>query len=188
MRVVDNSYDELAWSRSLRLLDTVGPVMAAKMMDSIGVRHQNGPAAPGEERTSLARFLVGPPNSPRVDPDEVHALRDALADCAEGSAATPTPPPALQVGRLRGFLEPIIHRCYDAPAARVADLEQLEHAVAAFTTRRSFLTDLSLDPPSSTSQLAGRRRLTTNTSPCPRCTPPRAANGRSYTSSEPATG
>src|SRR5262249_40874127 len=79
----------------------------------------------------------------------------ALADCAEGSAATPPPTPAVQVGRLRIFLEPIVERRYDAPAARLADLEQLEHAAAAFTTRRTFLSDLTLDPPSSTSGLAG---------------------------------
>jgi DNA helicase-2/ATP-dependent DNA helicase PcrA len=155
LRVVDNSYDELAWSRSLRLLDTVGPAMAAKIMDIIGVRHPNDAANVGEERTPLAQFLASPPIPPRVDPDEVHALRDALADCADRSAATPPPRPGAQVGRLRIFLEPIVQRRYDAAESRVADLEQLEHAAAAFTSRHSFLSDLTLDPPSSTSDLAG---------------------------------
>jgi hypothetical protein len=41
---------------------------------------------------------------------------------------------------------PSSDRRYDAPASRVADLEQLEHAAAAFTTTRSFLCDLTLDP------------------------------------------
>jgi DNA helicase-2/ATP-dependent DNA helicase PcrA len=37
----------------------------------------------------------------------------------------------------------------------MVDLEQLEHVAATFASRRSFLADLTLDPPSSTSDLAG---------------------------------
>ena len=115
----------------------------------------------------------------------------ALADCADGCLpGGATPPPAVQVERLRPVAGPDRRAAATtSAAARLADLDQLE-GVARRThpSRGRFVSDLTLDPPSSTGDLAGppaaRRGLADR---CPRSTRPRAASGTSCTSSTPAT-
>jgi DNA helicase-2/ATP-dependent DNA helicase PcrA len=53
----------------------------------------------------------------------------------------------------------VIARKYDAAPARVRDLEQLELLASESPSRGRFLADLTLDPPSSTGDLAGRPHL-----------------------------
>jgi DNA helicase-2/ATP-dependent DNA helicase PcrA len=79
---------------------------------------------------------------------ELAALRSTLGDL-DGH------PPAAQVERVRRFLEPLLRRRYDEAEPRLRDLEQLELLAAGFETRERFVTDLTLDPPTSTSDLAG---------------------------------
>src|SRR6476619_4997501 len=64
-------------------------------------------------------------------------------------------PPAAQLDRIRAFLEPVFARRYDAAAARARDLEQLELLASGYETRGRFVSELTLDPPSSTGDLAG---------------------------------
>jgi len=59
-----------------------------------------------------------------------------------------------QIERVRRFYEPILIKRYDNPEARRRDLEQLEHIAAGYRSRRRFLTDLTLDPPTSTADFA----------------------------------
>jgi ATP-dependent DNA helicase UvrD/PcrA len=56
---------------------------------------------------------------------------------------------------LRSYLEPIVSDRYDAPAPRLADLEQLALMARGYESRSRFLAELTLDPPASTSDLAG---------------------------------
>jgi DNA helicase-2/ATP-dependent DNA helicase PcrA len=53
-----------------------------------------------------------------------------------------------QLGMVRRWYEPQLQRLYDAAPVRSADLEQLEPLAGASTTRESFLSELTLDPPS----------------------------------------
>src|SRR5262249_5872125 len=69
-------------------------------------------------------------------------------------AASP-PAPGPRVARLRHFLDPIVRRRYEHADARLADLEQIEAAAAGYPSRAALITDMVLDPPSSTSELAG---------------------------------
>lgn len=64
--------------------------------------------------------------------------------------------PALsaQIERIRRFYQPIFERVYDNAVVRGRDLEQLEVIAAGYRSRTKFITDLTLDPPSSTSDLA----------------------------------
>jgi DNA helicase-2/ATP-dependent DNA helicase PcrA len=64
------------------------------------------------------------------------------------------PPLAVQVERCRRFYEPIFRNLYDNPTMRLRDIEQLEQIASGYRSRRRFLTDLTLDPPSSTSDFA----------------------------------
>ncbi|HJV08242.1 MAG TPA: 3'-5' exonuclease, partial [Acidimicrobiales bacterium] len=99
---------------------------------------------------------AAPPRVPPSARDELAGLRAALAECADGCLpGGDTPPPAVQVERLRQWLGPVLERAYDHPAARLADLEQLEGVAASAPSRSRFVSDLTLDPPSSTADLAG---------------------------------
>ncbi len=146
LRILENPWDELAWGRAWRLLDGVGPATAARLTDQLGVRAGGDVGAP----TPLAQLLAAAPVVPAGVVGAIDELRAALAACA---AAPPAPGP--QVARLREFLDPVVRRRYDHAEARLADLEQVEAAAAGYPSRGQLLTDLVLDPPSSTSELAG---------------------------------
>jgi DNA helicase-2/ATP-dependent DNA helicase PcrA len=146
LRLLDNPWDELAWSRTLRSLDGVGPVTARRLTEALGVRA--GPDAGAA--TPLAQLLAAAPDCGAAAREGVDALRTALADCLR---LGPTPAP--QVERLRAFLAPIVRRRYDSPEPRLADLAEVEAAAARYPTRTALLTDLVLDPPQATGDLAG---------------------------------
>jgi len=57
--------------------------------------------------------------------------------------------------RPRAWLEPAIVERYADAAARLADLDQLQIAAALAPTLDRFLTELTLDPPAATGDLAG---------------------------------
>jgi DNA helicase-2/ATP-dependent DNA helicase PcrA len=142
LRILDNPRDEVSWFRVLQLLSGVGPATARRLMDAIRV--QDGDA--------LRRLVDGEPaDAPVASRPELDALREVVRICA---AAEPAPP-AVQLEHVRRWLEPILRRRSDAPEPRIRDLEQLEQLATGFPTRERFVTDLTLDPPSSTSDLAG---------------------------------
>ena len=60
-----------------------------------------------------------------------------------------------QVADARRFYTPVLERRYDEANVRSRDLEQLEQISGNFGTRSQMLTDLALDPPSATQDLAG---------------------------------
>ena len=145
LRIADNPRDEVSWFRTLQLLDHVGPAGARRVMAAIGV------AAPGDPMTRFLQQAIAVPAHARAELDD---LRAAFGDLA-GRAM----PPAAQVERVRRFLEPLLRRRYDQPEPRLRDLEQLELLATGFDSRQRFITDLTLDPPVSTSDLAGPPHL-----------------------------
>jgi DNA helicase-2/ATP-dependent DNA helicase PcrA len=149
LRVLDNPRDEVSWFRVLQLLDGVGPAGARSIMDALGVR--GGPLR-GSASDPLRRLLEAPPRVPVAAREDLASLRSALSDClpAEGSL-----PPAAEIARIRRFCEPIMQRRYSSPYARLQDLQQLEQIASGYTVRGRFLSELALDPPSATSDLAG---------------------------------
>jgi DNA helicase-2/ATP-dependent DNA helicase PcrA len=135
LRILDNPRDELAWFRALRLVDGIGQARATRVMGLIGVR---------EESDALSTFMALP------DGDGLEELRAALGDCHRGSGG-----PGPDVDRLRRFLDPAVARRYERPAARIADLDALAAVARRSPSRAALLADLTLDPPASTSDLAG---------------------------------
>ena len=146
LRLLDNPWDELAWARALRLLDGVGPTTAARLVEALGVRAQADPSA----ASPLAQLLAAAPAVPAAARAALDELRTALGDCVALGTE-----PAPQVERLRKFLEPIVRHRYDSADARLEDLAQVEAAARRYSTRAALLTDLTLDPPQSTGDLAG---------------------------------
>ena len=144
LRVLENPRDEVSWFRVLQLLDGIGPAGARSIMDAIGVRVADG--AP------LQKLVHSPPHMPEAAQESFDRLREALADClADGG----TLPPSAEIARIRRFCEPIIQHRYSSPQARVQDIEQLEQVAGAHSARGRFLSEMALDPPTSTSDLAG---------------------------------
>jgi DNA helicase-2/ATP-dependent DNA helicase PcrA len=146
MRVLENPFDEVSWFRVLQLPDGIGPATARRLMQRIGVRRERD-----DQLSPLVNLLDQALEVPAAAVDGFQALRSALRGCADESVL----PPAAQLERLRSFLEPVFARTYDAPDARARDLEQLELLAAGYGSRGRFLSELTLDPPSSTGDLAG---------------------------------
>jgi DNA helicase-2/ATP-dependent DNA helicase PcrA len=152
LRILENPFDEVSWFRVLQLLEGMGPASARRLMDDLEVRRSSDDE---DSMSPLAHFLHEPLAVPKGAASGIRELRTALGDCLDAD----TLPPAGQLARLRTFLEPVIARKYDAAAARTRDLEQLELLASESASRGAFLADLTLDPPSSTGDLAGPPHL-----------------------------
>lgn len=138
LRLLENPRDEMAWFRALQLFECVGPATAGRALAHV--------AQHGHDPRALASFAA---------PPAARAGFAALAAAIEELSRFGAHQPAAQVERLRVFYEPLLARRYENPAARARDLEHLEQIASGYRTRRRFLTDLHLDPPASTSDLAG---------------------------------
>ncbi len=150
LRILENPYDEVSWFRALQLLEGFGPATARRVMQAIGVRRE-GTASDHPAASPLRRVLDDPPSVPPAARASFDELRSALADCGTRADLAP----ALQIGRLRAFYEPVCERVYDAAQSRLRDLEQLEQIAAGYASRGRFISELTLDPPTSTADLAG---------------------------------
>jgi DNA helicase-2/ATP-dependent DNA helicase PcrA len=147
LRILDNPTDELAWHRVLGTLDGVGPATVRRVCAELGVGTEG--AHP------LRAFIDADLRLPDPATDEVAELRAAFADCC----ADPTGAPALDIERLGPFCRSSFVRRYPDAPARLADLAQLGAAARAYTSRSRFLTELVLDPPERTTDLAGPPHL-----------------------------
>jgi DNA helicase-2/ATP-dependent DNA helicase PcrA len=144
LRLLDNPYDELSWFRVLQRVEGIGSATARRIMSELGVDSQ-----PPAQRSPLVRFVEEPPATPPAAHSDVERLRGSFAECMRANLD-----PASELGRSRGFYEPVFARVYDSARSRLADLEQLERIAGRYPTRARFLSDLALDPPQSTEDLA----------------------------------
>ncbi|MFQ5558892.1 MAG: ATP-dependent helicase, partial [Acidimicrobiales bacterium] len=154
LRLLDNPADELAWHRVLGLLAGVGPATIRRITAELGLDDHAG-ADPGARaelsgRDALGRFLHAPPRFPPAAADQAQELRAALPDGAGAER-----PPSAQLARLAGFSELVVPARYDNAPARIADLGQLAATATVHHSRQALLVELTLDPPSRTSDLAG---------------------------------
>jgi len=159
LRILDNPRDELAWHRVLLLLEGIGPAAVRRILTALHDAAAADPlsafldVADGGEDGGGSEWLP----APAAASDDLGALRVALGDCR--GVGDEAPPPAVQVERIARFLGPLIDRRYDAAVARRTDLDELAGVAAAFATRSRLLSELVLDPPASTSDLAGPPHL-----------------------------
>ena len=96
---------------------------------------------------------VGPAKAERLFLDLVD-VDSAFRDLMMHLMNPETPWPG-QVGRVREWYEPHLERLYEQAQVRAGDLEQLERISTNFFSRENFLTELALDPPAATGDLAG---------------------------------
>lgn len=165
LRIIENPHDELSWYRILNLLDGIGPRTAQRIMGEIGVRRRPTNATGDDEDEAsvpspVRAWLRELPAMPPAARDHGGRLRTILSDCtgipmgASGGDGE-APPLNVQVERIRHFYEPLCRHKYDNHDVRLRDIEQLEVIATRYQSRSRFVTDLTIDPPASTSELAG---------------------------------
>ena len=143
-RLLGNPANELSWFRVLQLLDGVGPVTARRALDVL----VTGPAADPLLAWEQARERL--PAAAREAADAlVAALRQARAARNAGA----------QAERLRDALAPLIKSRYPDGPLRLADLDQLVAAARESSDLVQFASELALDPPQSSADLAGPPHL-----------------------------
>jgi DNA helicase-2/ATP-dependent DNA helicase PcrA len=138
LRWAQNGGDRLAGFRALQLVPGVGPTRAARILDALdetgaygAVRNTAPPAGAGEAWDALKQMLaaLGPESAWPGDLDLVAR-----------------------------WYAPLMSERYDDARVRMGDIEQLQRIGATFASRQSFLTELTLDPPNSTSDESGPPR------------------------------
>ncbi len=138
MRLAENPRDTTAGMRVLGLVPGIGPKTAADLMTSlqhtggdfeswVGAKVPSAAAGAWPDLVSLMRGLAGA--VPGELPAQIHAIRQVYA--------------------------PLLELAYDNAEARLRDLEQIEALSSRFSDRARLLTELAVDPPSWTSDLAG---------------------------------
>jgi DNA helicase-2/ATP-dependent DNA helicase PcrA len=137
LRWADNPRNTLAAARALQLLPGMGPVNARKCIDLLD--------AQGGSFEALKTFA--PPQGCGPDFGRLQALLRTLSE--------PQRPWPGQVRQAREWYQPHLERIYEHVHTRIGDLDQLEQLSGQYPSRERFLTELTLDPPHATSDLAG---------------------------------
>jgi len=151
LRLVQNPWDEMAWLRMLQLAHGTGPTAIEKILHHLGVRQ------PGRDGPDPLTVFCAAPQSCGAAPrsaDDLSSLASALGTCRDQSLSAGS-----QVDALRGALEPLVRRRYDHPEARLADFDALARIAADAPNATQLVADLTLDPPTSTGDLAGSPSL-----------------------------
>ncbi len=136
LRLAHNPRAEIAAFRVFQLLAGVGPATAA----SLWAAWTSAGHSPSGLRTARA-------------PESARRELEALADLLEELRRAPLPPTAA-VARASEFYRPLCERIYERSDARTRDLENLERIAAGYSRLSEFLSDLALDPPAASGELA----------------------------------
>jgi DNA helicase-2/ATP-dependent DNA helicase PcrA len=142
LRWADNPRNTVAGFRVLQLLPGMGPANARHALDHF--------EAAGGTFASLREFT--PPAAAKSD---WRRLVDLLIDLA-----APERPWLGQVHLVREWYLPHLERLYEGGVhTRRGDLDQLDLLSSQYPSRERFLTELTLDPPNATGDLAGNPLL-----------------------------
>jgi DNA helicase-2/ATP-dependent DNA helicase PcrA len=137
LRFVENPRDRVAGFRVMQLLPGVGPAAAHRALDYM------------IETADPIEALGLAPAPPRAGDDWLSFVATSR-QLASGTAGWPS---ELELVRL--WYDPHLDRIHEDAVTRRADLIQLEQIANGYPSRERFLTELTLDPPDATSDLAG---------------------------------
>jgi len=171
LRLVDNAADELSWFRVLQLLDGVGPTRAARMLDALRGAGAGAAAGPGTEAGAAAG--PGAEAAPAAPTPDLRRWSEAAVHVPEGSRehadtliaalTAASREAAAETGELVEALcaaiVPLIRLRYPDGAVRAYDLDQLAASARGARDIRHFVSELVLDPPASSADLAGPPHL-----------------------------
>ncbi len=142
-RLADNPADEISWFRVLQLLEGVGPATARRTLDVLVTAGGDQLDAWPDARERL------PVDARALADGMIDALRDARLQTAAGVRAE----------RLSQSVAPLIAAHYPDGALRLHDLEQLVAAAREASALGHFVSELIIDPPTSSAELAGPPHL-----------------------------
>jgi DNA helicase-2/ATP-dependent DNA helicase PcrA len=143
LRLLDNTADEIAWYRLLRLHQGIGPARARDLLavlrpgdgDSADRHADTVAAAPAQSRVRLTATLSG-----------LASAREQQANADRAAAVV-------------AMLRPLLIRRYPDHPVRLDDLDRLVSAAAQAPNLAEYVAGLTLDPPASTGDLAGPPHL-----------------------------
>jgi DNA helicase II / ATP-dependent DNA helicase PcrA len=141
-RLADNPADEISWFRVLQLLEGVGPATARRALDVL---------------VSADDELAAWPDARERLPAEARPLADGVVDALRESRDEASP--GRRAERLSESLAPLINARYTDGALRWQDLEQLVAAARDASGLGQFVSELIIDPPASSADLAGPPHL-----------------------------
>ena len=137
LRLAENPRDFPAAFRCLQLLDGIGPTHAKRALSHLATHNY--------DLQSWTTYTP-PPAASAQWPAFLNLLSALSTQCS----ALPD-----QLSEIRAFYTPILEKRYDQAHVRARDLDQLQQISHNFPTRSALLTDLTLDPPNATQDLAG---------------------------------
>jgi DNA helicase-2/ATP-dependent DNA helicase PcrA len=135
LRWCENPRDRVSGFRALQIVPGIGPVIAGRILQQC------------EDASNPAAGLTD--LRPEGDADWQN-FAELVARLSRGTLPWPS-----DLEAIRLWYEPHLERLYDDARVRQGDLLQLESIAATCTSRERFLTDMTLDPPNATSDLAG---------------------------------
>jgi len=141
LRWADNPRNSLAVFRVTQLLPGVGPANARACVEHL--------IANNFAFASLKTFAA--PASAKYEFEKLTDLLVALADPQRAWQG--------QVHMVREWYKPHFERIYEHFHTRLGDIDQLDLLSGQYPSRERFLTELTLDPPNATSDLAGSPML-----------------------------
>jgi DNA helicase-2/ATP-dependent DNA helicase PcrA len=134
LRWAENARDRVSGFRTIQILPGAGPATAARLLDHIA-----------SSPTAIADFQP-PAACAQTWPDFIETLVLLRSNASSWPAEFDL--------ALRWYM-PHLEQLYEDAKAREADLLQLAQIASTYPSRQRFLTELTLDPPSSTSDEAG---------------------------------
>ena len=141
LRWAENPRDRVAGFRVVRLLPGVGPATAARVLDRV--------AEHSDPMRGLSDFTP-----PAAAVEYWPSFVDAVQLVNGKSAGWPA-----ELDLVCRWYAPHLERIHEDAAVRQRDLVQLAQIASSYSSRERFLTELTLDPPDSTSDQAGVPRL-----------------------------
>lgn len=144
MRLAENPRDLVAGTRVLMLLPGIGQGRARDLMGRL--------LAANCDFAAWSEY--SPPRAAADDWQKFVSLMSSLATHAPQKSEV-----SVQVHQIRSFYKPLLEQKHDHAHARLRDLEQLEQVSARFRDRTTFLSEITLDPPSSTQDLPADPQL-----------------------------
>jgi len=138
LRWADNPRNTVAAFRVVQLLPGMGPANARKVIDHFEAQNISF--------ESLRSFTV-----PQTLSADWRRFTEMLITLADPQRQWPG-----QVNLVRDWYRPHFERIYEHFHTRLGDLDQLELLSGQYPSRERFLSELTLDPPNATSDLAGQ--------------------------------
>jgi DNA helicase II / ATP-dependent DNA helicase PcrA len=136
LRWAQNPRSRMAGLRVAQLVPGIGTASAKRLLDAMS----------GTDDPAAALHAFKPPPAALADWQAWLATFDALRLTARWPG---------ELEQVNAWYRPHLHRLHDDAAIREGDLAQLARIASGYTSRESFLAELTLDPPEATSDESG---------------------------------